>query len=504
MGKRWVELLALVYGLLLVYASLIPFDFSASAPSQGRGDFFGVQITDTNLPDVLSNFALYLPLGVLLRAVFARQRVGPVLSAMATLLMAASISFAMELAQTLSVTRISSIADCVCNFLGAAIGVVAYTPKWALGRRVVRAVQAEWIEDATAVHALGWGAVAAVTALAPFDVTVDVSMIGRAVRNSYFVPFAKLRAIAAGGGPLAGSSVENIVMQQLWQLRIDYVVDVLMFVILAVLLARRWRCRGAKAGTAALIAVSATTAVSVFTTVAGLFVMSVGFDATHLVTRTLGGLIGAVAHPVVLAWLIPNGPTTTTIATATDQPAYRRPLRLGIALCVAYIAARELSPFHFKAQDALSKMSSIEWLPLHAYSLAQLPQAAMDALHKSFRFLTLGILLALHWSTGCSRGHRSRHVVAVCGVAIGMTGLEFVQCWLPGRVPALTDVLIATAAVIAGVMFGNFVYTGHVRSTADAAAEDAGRIIYNVELPPPSAESAAGRRRVRKRRRVTR
>jgi len=499
MGKRWVELLAFVYGLLLIYSSLIPFDFSASAPSQGRGDFLGVQITDTNLPDILSNFALYLPFGVLLRAVFARRRVGPVLSAMATLLMAAGISFAMELTQTLSVTRISSIADCVCNVLGTAIGVIAYTPKWALGRRMTRAVRVEWLEDAPAVHAFGWAVVTVMTALAPFDVTIDVSMIGRAVHNSYFVPFAKLRAIANGVGPLAGSSIENIAMLQLWQLRIDYVVDVLVFFILAVLLARRWRLRDVRAGTAALISISASTSVAVFTTVAGLFVMSVGFDATHLITRTLGGLAGAVMHPIVLAWLLPHRQR----ASAAVRHAFGRPLRVGIALCIAYIAARELSPFHFKGQDALSKMSSIEWLPLHAYSLAQLPQAAMDALHKSFRFITLGTLLALLWAMTSGQVNRWRRVSAGCCVAVGVAALEFVQCWLPGRVPALTDVLIAAAAVVVGVMFGEFLYTGVMRSAANETAEHDDRIIYNVELPPPSADSSSGRRRVRKRRRVT-
>ena len=91
MRKYWIEILALGCTLVIVYGSLIPFDFSWSAESPEAPTYFGIPIVDVNFPDVASNIAIYMPFGVLLCAFLVRRKLPLAVAILATLFLAGAM-----------------------------------------------------------------------------------------------------------------------------------------------------------------------------------------------------------------------------------------------------------------------------------------------------------------------------------------------------------------------------------------------------------------------------
>jgi VanZ family protein len=488
MNKRWIDLLTVLYGLFLVYSSGVPFDFSSHAPSDARGQFLGVHITDVSLPDIMSNVAIYLPLGLLLRSAFGRRRLSPVVAALSALCVASALSFVMEWLQTLLVSRVSSIADCACNVLGAAVGVLLYTPNSVLARRMEAAIRVELCKDTTGLHVGLWGLLITAAALVPLDLALDRSLLAHAARDAYFVPFAKGARLVELAEPYSVEpfSVYNRAAIDLWHLRIDYVVDVLLFAVLAVLVARRWRARGSGLVESAFRATAVATATAILVTAAGLFVMSVGFDMTRVLTRALGGALGALLFGAVSA----VGAHRRLRSGADSGRRYRGMLIGVVATCLFYIGVRQLVPFHFTADASVADPQRIEWLPFHMYTMAKLPAAALDALQKSFRFLVFGAAVAM-LRTGRKKPVGWGLAIGVGGcMAAFVAGLEVLQYWLPGRVPSVTDVLLAWTVTALGVVGARSVY-GHFRQLVTRYSEGAAeRVVLNVELPAPGDAGA--------------
>ncbi len=488
MNRRWIDLLAVLYGLLLAYSSIVPFDFSAHAPSDAQGKFLGVHITDVTLPDIMSNLAIYLPLGLFLRAAFGRRAMNSILAALSALCVAFALSFVAEWLQTMLVSRVSSIADCACNILGAALGVLLYTPHSALARRMEAAIRVELGKDATGLHVGLWGLAVAAAALVPLDLALDRSLLARAVRNAYFVPFARNAWLVELADPYSVEpfSVYNRAAIDLWNLRIDYVVDVLLFAVLAMLVARRWRARGGGVAESALRASAVATAMAILVTAAGLFVMSVGFDMTRVLTRTLGGSLGALSFATLSAVR-----TYRRVGAGVDSARwYRGILIAAVVTCFFYIGVRQLVPFHFSGDAAVADPQQIEWLPLYMYTLAKLPEAALDVLQKAFRFLIVGAAVAM------LRIMRQKPVGWRCAIGVGgwtavfVSCLEVLQYWLPGRVPSVTDVFLAWTMTALGVVGAKSVY-GHFQQMVTRDSEgSAERVVMNVELPAAGDEGA--------------
>ncbi|MEE9294269.1 MAG: VanZ family protein [Phycisphaerae bacterium] len=497
----WLEAITCLYVLFIVYGSLLPFDFRFDAPQTDHPLFLTIPVTGIGMPDAVSNVALYLPLGLLLTATMRRRRVAGVLAIAAALFLAAGLSMTIECLQKLCITRTSSLADVACNIIGAIIGILVYLPESQLAKRFVTALDRDLSRGPFAVIAGGWAVIIAVTALVPFDLTFDFSLFADAVRSAHFVPFEKhnelLQSVTQAHG-LQFVGDNDTALVNLWQLRIDYAADLVTFGLLGALIVFHLRTAGrsrirapsASAGyplKAVFKASAATTALAILLTGAGLFVVSVGFDATRILTRALGGLAGA--------WLsaYSAGPLFAHQAHDPHQRAQRlrRILKAGLVVTAVYIAARELVPFRFDPQGAVQRRAATEWLPLHGYYLAKLPQAALDALHKSIRFIALGGLMTSFWLAGGKLVNRRRCTIAALAVAAAVSLLEFVQFWLPGRYPATTDVIIAGAMTTVGLLAGKIVYQWHTATTLARTAQGTtgpatNAVIFNVELPPPT------------------
>lgn len=489
--RMWVEVVAGLYALLIIYFSLLPFDFSRDVDEPATTTWFGIHLSASNVPDAISNLAVYLPLGVLLSAAFVRRRVRGLNAIIVTLLIAAGISCCMELAQTRLASRMSSVADVVCNILGAAVGIILYTPETALLRRCARALRKDLSTNPVGVLAFGWGAMAVTTALVPFDFTIDVSHVAKAARVAELVPFRvhhDLAMLAAALPTDDSPDVHNVAIA-LWHLRIDYVADVFTFGVLALLLARYRRGKGRGWFSAAATAFPVAVVLAVVTTALELFVMSVGFDATRIVTRSIGCLLGTVLARSILDKWLAGSPG----AALAPWDRLRRPLMAGFVVCVVYIGMRELAPFKMDTLQFSQKLAKIEWLPMHAYSLSKLPGVVQDMLPKSFRYVALGIvaiLLVLVRGGTVGFGHRLR--IGFCAAA-GVTVLEFAQIWLPGRIPATTDVIIAWVMTAAGVRIGEMLYKLGESGLREKRQEHVGSVSLNVDIPPPSGDSSSAK-----------
>ena len=121
-GSRRSRLAAVIlFVLVVLYASLLPFDFAPS-PYQAADAYGLVQVrfVEPPLDDIITNVLVYVPLGFLL--VYggrSRRGLGRVLAAV---LVGTFVSCLAEVLQTGIVSRVASHTDVLLNGIGAAIG----------------------------------------------------------------------------------------------------------------------------------------------------------------------------------------------------------------------------------------------------------------------------------------------------------------------------------------------------------------------------------------------
>ncbi len=118
----WV--LAAVYLLVIVYASLQPFQGWRMPPEEIRHFLSAMWPRFITLQDVIVNVAAYVPLGLLLSIGYG-ARYGPARGVLAAALVAAALSLAMEAVQMFLPSRIASNVDLLANSLGALLGAMA-------------------------------------------------------------------------------------------------------------------------------------------------------------------------------------------------------------------------------------------------------------------------------------------------------------------------------------------------------------------------------------------
>ena len=122
-GGSAAQPLALVYLGLVAYASLYPF-----SGWRWPGQLAWQQVFVLPFPpwretaDIVVNVVGYVPLGFLLFLVAVRRQISPAWSALAALLWAAALSYAMEVTQQFLPGRYPSALDWVTNAGGAALG----------------------------------------------------------------------------------------------------------------------------------------------------------------------------------------------------------------------------------------------------------------------------------------------------------------------------------------------------------------------------------------------
>ena len=145
-GFRLAGMAAAAYSLLIIYASLQPFD-AWQWHDVGFGSFvhapWPLWITTE---DVLFNVLAYLPLGFLVTLGLLHRR-HAALAVTAGILLCALLSFLMESVQQFLPTRIASNVDLLVNTLGAAVGALL-APLFSPGHHVaaqLTALRGRWL-----------------------------------------------------------------------------------------------------------------------------------------------------------------------------------------------------------------------------------------------------------------------------------------------------------------------------------------------------------------------
>ena len=410
MHRRLLTALCVLYAGLLVYASLMPFDFTADEQIIHRklegalGAESFANFWRSGRTDVLSNFVLYIPLGFLLTTrLSARKRLPRWLAALAVTVLSASVSAMIELLQAHSLTRVCSGKDVVMNAGGGLVGAVAGAIwgrlLWVGASRRVRTRLAKrpWTLAAAALILL-----ILFDSLCPFLPTINLSQVKRGLRASHL-------------------SLMPALAEHAWHHWLVH--RLLVFGALTALIGasslRRSRRRWVKAallafGLAAALEICKPFIVSRRASIANVVMSGAGAASGLLVCLGLDGRLRRTQKAIIAGSLL---------------------------LC--YLVYLEWRPFAFHWDPA--RMSDklptgIQWLPLYHYAMGA--RAEHVRLFIQNLVLTAALTVSLLLRPGERRRSSARWRPFAFAGLMALLGafLEAGQLLLPGRVPSVTDV----------------------------------------------------------------
>lgn len=413
---RW--LFALVC-LFILYGTFIPFRFSDDPQfieSQWRGFLtppFRNGRKTFSLLDVLANFLLFVPFGLLLVGGGFRRLSST--SFLPALFWAGSCGFVfslgIEFGQVYSPGRTPSLLDAVTNGVGAAVGgsfgfVLFRGLRGDFGKAMlfVLCARPAWVLLALLLI------VPVADAFYPFHLTLDVSTGWSNLKRTEWLPFR------------AG-------LHRYW---LDLIVEkVFVYAAMAYLVVLSFRQSQRIAGTG--IPLGFCFAVGFFVEAGKLLFVGRVPNVENFILAAAGAVLGVLL--------------VTPLSQTNICQRHSYTILLGWALALMLHA--ELSPFDWLAstEELTQRWQRIEWLPLAAYYGAE-PQAALfDLGKKLFIAGPLGLLLGARRQ---AQGNRPARLQALlCGLLLGFI-LEACQLGLRSRTPSITDVLLFGAAACAG------------------------------------------------------
>ncbi len=448
-----VELLAFLCICYISVGSLVPFDFPTNSVWTAWRNVAELAIPETGYTDVMSNIALYIPLGLCLHAVVTRLTKKPGLSVIAAVVIATGVSLWIESIQMQSAARIASIADSAANLLGATLGaLLAYLSRGYKRRWLAKlAIHARLNPSVASVSLCAW--LLFIGAVVPFMPTLDVSRFADAARDSQFVPFARSHEMgrAVQEADQAGleeeaASLQNQRMEQ-WA---TWFVDCLSFLILGWLLHGFLRLdMKYRPGAGLLLAFYLIGGFAVVLSIIQLGIVSRGFDATDVLLRFVAGVLGY--------WLC-----GTLIGSAYEgarllAPAMLQALRVGALCSLAYVLFTGLLPFRFNfdMDYAAQRFASDDVAPFHSYYLGRFDRASADFLGKSLRYIALAAVLWFYGSAA-KTSFRWRSCGIVLGIGLMVFTVEAAQLVIRSRVCSGTDVIIAFVGAGIGVVCAQY------------------------------------------------
>ena len=181
-----------VYAVLLIYASLMPFDFLFERGQYGLYKIFWnywpfnphARISGS---DVLSNLVLYVPLGWMITVRLRLSNYNSIFSLAVSGMISSLISFSVEILQIYIVSRVASGSDWLLNTIsglsGSLSGLVAGEKVWISG---IDRLKNSWHEKPAEIAVLILTGLAAADALSPFMPTILLKQLGRNFKRSLF------------------------------------------------------------------------------------------------------------------------------------------------------------------------------------------------------------------------------------------------------------------------------------------------------------------------------
>jgi len=385
----------LLYAAFILYGGTIPFHFAGDttlvaarwqrllahplvSPETGRR---------LSIPDVVQNVLLFVPFGVLGVAAagatgrWTWRRVGWVS------LVAFGLSCTVEILQLFMRDRTASISDVIFNTLGALVGAIAARWCWQLSALAIRRLQVEGLIGVPEARLLAVaGGALGVAFLQPFDVTLEVGVVTGHVRAFVQEPWQ-----------FTGLRDEGIVV---------LVASLFAMSLAAYLLALGERAAGRKAAALGIGVVCALEACQVVlgSRMPGLWDAAVG-SAGICIGTGLWALSNRIIWPHLWQGLL-------------------------IAMTIIAAAVQMLSPFEWAPA-----YRGFSWFPFLGYYTRTTFETLSHVIELALAYFPLGFCLVL--------GSESRRRAVVLAVILTLSisvPIEYLQGWVVGRYPDISDV----------------------------------------------------------------
>lgn len=400
---RYLWLLSAIF---IIYGTSIPFHFvwdmdaaAAKLPRIGLSLFVSPETgRRVSIPDVVQNVLLFIPFGAfgVLAAGAARLSVVRVLL---VTISGALLSASVESVQLFTSDRTSSLNDVFTNTTGTLIGAVVAVALARGASGALARMKAAGLTDAPALYPfLVALAVVVMGAWQPFDPSLDVG-----------TTVSKLRAVAAD--PWQASALSD---------------EVLEFVryVLAAALGGIWLRQ---------IGVRQAGVVAAVLGVAAAFALE---SVQIIIDSRMPGLKDALVH--ASGALV--GAALSGIAFRTAWPWVTA---IGVATAVG-VAVQMLNPFIIAAE-----YRPVVWAPFLAYYEFTSSQTVSHVADLVLAYLPLGFALSF------LARRESRLWLAAIGASLLIAApLEYMQGWIAGRYPDVTDLGVAVLGCVIGAWAG--------------------------------------------------
>ena len=425
--RGWCAILALAAVAFAAYVTFVPFRFAAPAAGTSLFGFLTqpIELGNVSRGNGLANVVLFVPIGFFGLGALADQRWRGerwIAAAVVVAIVSACVSLVIETLQVFVPGRTPSAVDVVAQGIGTAFGLALWP---VLGGRL-RSLRAQFqsrektfIGQALTIYSV----VLAIYLLLPMDVTVDLGALA-----------GKYRAGRIVFNPLASPSLG-------WEHVPGLAADFVMAAPVGVLALVGWRAAGHQRRWTALVLV---TLFFFSAELAQIFVRSRSADVVDFLANCLGGGAG-----VLVAYGVGVAMRTGRIASAAPMLA-----AVLVLICAIHIVYN-WSPFDFDWTHAAIPARAARLLSLPFASYYENPEfkALSDATVKLCLAAPLGVLLQLLTAgPDTRRAGRTRPAIIVGVTLAFFVIVESGQVLLPSRYPDSTDIILAVAGVIAGMM----------------------------------------------------
>jgi len=413
-SRRWIKLavvLLVLWGLFIVYATMLPFDFSASGHEiKARlRRLWERPLKGGSWADVASNVLLFMPWGFLLAVWLAGRGRRYLATLSLALLSGALLSGSVELVQLFAPRRVASVIDLVTNTFGSSVGALVGWP-WARWIWPIMSVRIRQLLVSRPMTGCALAAGAALVIAGVFQLHVNLAP----AELSAALEAARPTALAP---PLRGPALPP----KLW----SWAGELLVWVLAGGLFALAARESGRRGPGVIGWACGLAGGVSLAVLALRLAMPGHEVDITSIALALLGSALGAA--PVARS-------------AAGDASRWIDPALLIWGLAVV-MAAWNPPRFTWPVPP-LWRLERVVpfWSYFASRSLADLADVAGEVL----AFMPLGALLA-------ARSWRQSFAGAVLiGVALGAV-LEIGQVFVPSRTADVTDVLSAAGGAGLGL-----------------------------------------------------
>jgi glycopeptide antibiotics resistance protein len=428
--------------IFVVYGTSIPFQFAWDpAAAAQKLAHLPLDITISpetgrrvSIPDVVQNVLLFVPFGITGFLAMSRRVPRPfriVLVSGAGALLSTSV----EVMQLFTVDRTTSLTDLVTNTAGALIGALAAGLLADVASRSMETLAAIGVTRARTFYPMMLATLlVCITALQPFDPSLDVGSL-----------VFKLRALLADP----------------WQTSLiaDDALEVLRFMLLTVVL-RGW-LRELYFDRATLLAAAA-----------GVLAAFALEGAQFIIQSRMPGLIDALVH---------SAGALAGVVVARASETWRPSLRVGAIAAATTVGATimVLNPFSWA-----SRFQPMEWIPFLSYYEFTSVQTVSHVVELMAAYAPLGFAVA---AAGVARPLATGALMTF----VLATPLEYLQGWVAGRHPDVTDIGVSLLGGLIGAWLGGPGWVAFGRYVDDLGARTVRRTGSRISPAPVTAVAAS-------------